>query len=122
MKLAIRSIPTVFLVLLLTIAGCDGSGSSGNEPPVIEEVLVDPSTPTPGRIVSLTAVATDSEDDDLSYAWDAEAGHFEGGTTENPGRWRAPTEPGDYEIKCTVNDGQSAVSETMTVQVREDSQ
>lgn len=56
----------------------------------------------------------------MSYAWNAEEGHFGGETTGNPTDWRAPDEAGDYQIKCTVNDGQSAVSKMVVVEVRQD--
>lgn len=61
MTLAFRSVPAVSLVLLLAIAWYDGSRSSGNEPPVIEEILADPATPTPSWRVDLSVVATDPE-------------------------------------------------------------
>lgn len=106
-------------------SGCDSSGSDeGNQPPVIEEILINPPTVEPLGDAELTAVATDPEGEELSYFWSSEGGEIETGlssysTTTNPARWNAPEETGEYEVKCTVSDSESTVSRTVTVEVRQ---
>lgn len=115
----------LLLALALLIAGCDSNSSEdGNEPPVIEEILVNPSTVEPSRGAELTAVATDPEGEELSYFWSSDGSKIETGlssysTTTNPAQWESPDETGDYEIKCTVGDSESTASKTVTVEVRQ---
>lgn len=120
-----RLISAILLVCSFVVAsGCDSGGpDEGNQPPVIEEILVNPSTVEPSNDAELTAVATDPEGEELSYFWSSEDGEIETGlsdysTTTNPARWEAPSETGEYEVKCTVSDSESTVSMTVTVEVR----
>lgn len=115
----------LLLCSIFVASGCDSSGTDdGNQPPVIEEILVNPSTVEPSGDAELTAVATDPEGEELSYFWSSEGGEIETGlsaysTTTNPARWNAPEETGEYEVKCTVSDSESTVSKTVTVEVRQ---
>jgi len=124
-----RHTPLFVFLLFFSVAfgtlGCDSNSSEdGNEPPVIEEILVNPSTVEPSRGAELTAVATDPEGEELSYFWSSDGGKIETGlssysTTANPAQWESPDETGDYEIKCTVSDSESTASKTVTVEVRQ---
>lgn len=106
------------LGLSLVATGCGIFGGSGNGPPSITEIEVQPSVPTPGIQATLTADVTDPDGDSLSYQWSGTAGSFQGeSATENPATWMTPSENGTYEITCTVDDGTESVSETITVDV-----
>jgi hypothetical protein len=61
----------------------------------------------PSSTTEVRCVATDADDDTLSYTWSADGGVIDGdGSTI---MWTAPEEEGDYTIEVTVSDGNGAV-------------
>ncbi len=58
----------------------------------------------PGETVTLTAGATDGDGDALTYRWFATVGEIVG----QPGptaQWKAPQQPGTYDVEVLVSDG-----------------
>lgn len=126
-------LPTISMTFVFARAffGCDGacdcSVNSQNRPPVIEKILADSPSITPGMMVFLTAVAVDEDGDKINYNWSSSGGTIlTGGAsdipnyspTTNPARWQAPDTSGDYTITCIVSDGKDTNSKSITVTVK----
>jgi hypothetical protein len=79
--------------------------SGDNHPPSITGITSDPSGSVPaGSVVQISVIATDPENDPLTYKYDVTGGTISGvGAVVS---WNAPTEPGTYTIIATVNDGE----------------
>ncbi len=78
----------------------------------------DPCRVAPGDTVQLTATASDSNGDPLTYAWSAAEGAFDGATDAATARWKAPAATGRVELRVRVSDGRGAsASATVTVEV-----
>jgi hypothetical protein len=87
----------------------DDDNDSGNHPPQIVTIQALPNPVVRGGIVTLTAVATDADGDDLTYLWQAAKGEFSDPTTEVT-MWTSPMDPtGTYQIALTVNDGNGGI-------------
>ena len=88
---------------------------SGNSAPVITALVAEPYTAEVGEVVTLGCSAADFDGDSLSYSWTGggQFSNLDGGTAE----WQADN-PGDYQITCTVADGEGhVVSAAITVMV-----
>lgn len=87
-----------------------------NQRPAITSVTAEPVKIIPGETSTVTCVATDPDDDTLSYAWSAT-----GGTVSGTGTiitWQAPNFDGEFVISVTVDDGKGGTVEgqcTITV-------
>ena len=76
--------------------------NGGNRPPVVTEVKVDkPSGKSPLQ-VTLTATASDPENDAITYTWDLGAGVTK--TTTEPTLTHSFTATGEFEIQVTAAD------------------
>ena len=74
-----------------------------NQRPAITSVTAEPVKIIPGETSTVTCVATDPDDDTLSYAWSAT-----GGTVSGKGNiitWQSPNFDGEFVISVTVDDG-----------------
>ena len=105
----------------LTINDDDGGGGGGtppkNQPPTVI-LSCAPCSVIPAGEVSLTATATDQDNDPLTYAWSAPRGSFAGSTGETTARWTAPEETGPVAIRVEASDdagGTAAVELTVDV-------
>ncbi len=89
--------------ITLGIACNEESTSPENEAPTITSLTATPDSVATGQSAVLTCLASDSEGDSLSYAWDPAGGTLSGsGATVT---WTAPSTTGDYNAKVTVADG-----------------
>ncbi len=87
-----------------------------NRPPTVT-VSCDPCVVSPGGSSLLTATASDTDGDPLSYAWSAPKGNFTGPADEPVARWTAPAELGTMAIRVEVTDGRGG-SASATVEVK----
>jgi hypothetical protein len=98
----------------------DGNGPDGGvlppgggEPPVFNGFLLEPAVGDVGVALSLLALATDPDGDELSFLWQTDVGVLsspeDDGTT-----WTVDT-AGEHEISVTVSDGTHDVTATRTV-------
>ena len=94
-----------------------------NQPPVISSLTPAQSQVYPLSIIEIQCVASDPDDDAISYAWSTTGGKFTGtGPTVS---WIAPEYYGTYEVTVTVQDdrGNSTIkSITLSVVANRDPQ
>jgi len=110
----------------ITVKVTDGRGGEAtaqltidvvvNHPPVIESLTAEPSPVRQGKTSTIECVASDLDEDELSYLWSADRGNIPGqGSTAT---WTAPNACGTYIITVTVADGRGGeVSEELEVEV-----
>ena len=83
-----------------------------NDPPQIIEVVKDKSYAVPGGTVQFTCIATDPDNDTLTYQWAAGTGVFSGsGRTV---QWTAPSTEGMPEVTVRVRDSGGLSAEAKT--------
>ena len=87
-----------------------------NRPPVIA-CSADRSTVTQGEPVTITASASDPDNDPLTYSWSANGGKIDG--SESSVKFRTgDLSPGSYTVSGHVDDGRSGTADcSVTVQV-----
>ncbi|GEM_PF-1251711 len=114
------------LLILLTYISCDKSvdPKEENRPPVIVSISSNPITSATDRLpggsaVQITVVATDPDDDQLSYTWHVSEGQFDGDIDKASVTWIAPMSETDknYEITVTVSDGIESVQAGIVIYV-----
>ena len=96
----------------------DDCPDPGNNAPVIDSISADPNEGDAPLEVDFTAEASDADDDPLTYSWDLDGDESEDSTEQNP--THTYTEAGVYEAELTVSDGQTQVSDSVTVTVNDD--
>jgi hypothetical protein len=130
--LAIGLLAVLLIGGMIVAPGCGGGGGGGGDgdnggngddpPPANNDPTINsidaPDSVFPGRVSAITANATDQDDDDLNYAWDASDGTIQGqGKTVN---WTAPVDSGNETITVTVTDGEGGeAQDTVTVTVQD---
>ena len=83
----------------------DDNDDPGNHAPVIVTIQALPSSVHLGGTVTLSVVATDADDDDLTYLWQVSKGQLSD-PTSNVTLWTAPDDfSGIFQITLTVSDG-----------------
>jgi PKD repeat protein/glucose/arabinose dehydrogenase/type 1 glutamine amidotransferase len=88
-----------------------------NAAPEITSATATPDSGEAPLPVQFAATATDADDDELTYSWD-----FDGDGTEDADDAQAAhtyTEPGVYQAKVTVSDGEATDSATVEVTVED---
>jgi hypothetical protein len=74
-----------------------------NQIPIISLVTANPSSVKTGEISTITCIASDLDNDPLTYVWTKTGGSFSGsGSTVI---WTAPSTAGTYTVTCNVSDG-----------------
>ena len=87
-----------------------------NIPPAVD-LHADRVSVLSGEVVNLTVTASDSENDPLSYTWDATGGTISGTGTQVS--WQSPGAPGNYTVSIEVSDGINLVSKSVIINVSE---
>ena len=107
--------------LLSLFAGCGDDSptdTDDNRNPVIDTLIVDPSTAVEGDTVDVSVIASDPDGDTLTYVYQPEGGFIVGDGEEV--RWVAPNGTGTYSLLASVTDGRTGVdSETADLVVTE---
>jgi hypothetical protein len=93
------------LVLSMTwfLVSCGVVEKLANRAPMIKKLVAGEYTIMVGDTTSVSVEATDPDEDELSYSWNATGGYF----ISNQGQavhWIAPKVEGIYEIEVTVRD------------------
>ncbi len=91
-----------FLAFTTMISGCKKSEDS-NQNPVVASVQVNPSSVTVNGMASITVMATDADDDELTYNYIVSGGSISGSGSSVS--WNAPANQGVFTVEVTVSDG-----------------
>jgi hypothetical protein len=83
-----------------------------NHPPEIKQFYADPPTIAMDTSTMVYALASDIDEEILTYKLTASAGTIEGGFP--PWKWTAPSTPGTYQLVLTVTDPSGASDEGRT--------
>jgi len=107
---------TVLVLVVVAMVATGACGKGGNEAPVITSLTASSASVGPGETSSITCVASDPDDDTLTYSWTATGGTISGvGSTVT---WIAPSAEGTFTISVTVDDGEGeTVTGTVAVPV-----
>jgi len=97
----LRKIIPLFTMGLILL-GCEEPPP--NNPPEISGLIIYPSQPKAGQLVTLTGVAEDEDGDDIRYKWVASGGTFLDSLGANPIQWQAPTISDTINIFLHVSD------------------
>ena len=103
----------------ITLSAMDADGNRGtdtltvnvNRPPSVT-ASCDPCALEIGATADLRAEGQDPDSDSIAYQWSADTGSFEGSTTDETARWRAPDHAGAVPITVTVTDGRGGTAST----------
>ncbi len=98
------------LIILVFAALLIGSCTPPNQPPVISSLTANEEEINPAGSCQIECIASDPDEDELSYTWSAEAGNIfgEGHTVT----WIAPDAVGAYTIVVEVTDGRDGEETT----------
>jgi len=104
-------------LILVTIAALLISGGCvANELPIISSlVLTTEGEINPGGTGQLECIASDPDEDELSYTWSADGGTISGSGANVS--WTAPEALGTYIINVEVSDGDDIVISLLTITV-----
>ncbi len=97
--------PSSVTVIIADADAGDRGATPPNRPPAVT-LSCAPCSVMPGGEVSLTATATDADNDPLTYSWSAGQGSFAGAAGEAAARWTAPEDTGPVTIRVEVSDGE----------------
>jgi len=102
----------MLLVAIFLIAGC----VPANQTPIITSLKAKYNTITTLSNCPIECVASDPDEDSLSYEWTASEGGISG---DGPNAtWKAPGKAGSYEIAVVVSDGHDGEARgTLTINV-----
>jgi len=104
------------LIILVVAALLIGSCVPANQPPVISSLTANEEQIAPAGSCQIECIASDPDEDELSYTWSAGGGNISGeGSIVT---WMAPDEPGAYTIVVKVTDGRDGEATTqLTIDV-----
>jgi len=106
------------VALVFFLGRCDSAEPErSNTAPSVRSVTASSNRVKAGETTTLWVVATDSDGDQLSYAWSSTSGSFPQGTSGTSVTWKAPDTPGPYQCKVIVSDGQEVVEGTVRINV-----
>jgi len=119
------------LFCFLMVVSC-GNKKSTTEPeanvaPVIKGLTASSAKASYNAKITITADASDGNNDALTFKWSCSGGAFDGVTTSDSGRaaettagtisWKAPAVKGTFEITVIVRDKTDSANSSITVQV-----
>jgi len=92
------------------------STPTGNQPPVIENLVAAQNQINPGGMVDVRSTVLDPNKDMVTYKWSCTGGNFR--ETGNTAVWVAPSQYGNYDITLAVDDGKGGNAQaTVTIAV-----
>ncbi len=109
-----KKLTLLYSISVLVLISCSPTEPK-NDPPIITEIITNPSEPKAGETVILNAIATDKDNDILTYNWSATGGSFSSSGIGNPIYWYGPNAESDFDITCIVSDGKDTDSKIITL-------
>ena len=112
---------SMIVFIIFSFLYCDSPNDSNtenkwpNHPPVIEDIITFPGTRGIPYSFDLECVATDQDEDSLTYEWKSLSGYFHS-MEGNMAHWAADT-LGSYEVSCKVSDGKEYDELSITINV-----
>ena len=111
-----NSVGTASASIVLTAPGTVSSSSSSsssssipvNHAPDVADINVS-GTLYADTVYAVSAAASDSDGDTLTYAWSSTGGLWTDPNI-NPAQWRTPAAAGNYTLTLTVNDGHGGIT------------
>jgi hypothetical protein len=108
------------IMIILSLLSPAVNACSANQPPVIERIIIGNDTIKISSSIKMTCIATDPENEDLTYTWSASGGKIE--IQSRTIMWDAPEEPGKYDISVTVLDkGGNKATKQVSVEAEKNS-
>ena len=100
------------VVVTILVGGC----ALFNQLPVISSLIASEEWVALAGVCQVECIASDPDDDSLSYIWSADGGNIS--EEESEVTWVAPNAYGNYTITVTVTDGRGGEdSKSITIQV-----
>jgi len=118
-----KKIIPAFIMVIISVFGCELISPPDivdeNNPPEIVEINFSPAYGGGGTVFTLTAQATDKDNDQLTFLWTCDDGEFIEGSTSSQTKWQAPLTLTDeeYLIQLDVSDGVESVNKTATINI-----
>jgi hypothetical protein len=108
----------IFAIILtcLIVYSCK-KDKAANQPPVINSLTISSTDVDFGDTCSISADATDPEDDELKYVWNCPNGAVIPGSSANAISWIAPSIAGNYPITIIISDEENMVEKSDTIKV-----
>jgi hypothetical protein len=103
---------SMIIFIIFSFIYCDSPNDTNteikwpNHPPVIEDIVTFPGTRGIPYSCDLICVATDQDEDSLTYEWKSLSGYFHS-MEGNMAYWAADT-LGSYTVSCKVSDGNAS--------------
>ena len=112
----------ILLVLAWTLQISCKNGSPTqpkNQSPLIVNLTANPESLDWGGTSQLIVIGTDPDGQDITTSWQTTGGSFLTNTNQDTVTWQAPDSSGSFECTVTLNDGEDAVSQGITLTVNE---
>jgi len=115
----IISVLMILSIITLPFSGCNGGSAipTINHSPTIISLTADSSSININQSNTITCLATDQNNDPLTYTWTKSGGTITG--IGSAITWTAPATVGTYTITCTVSDGESTDTQSIIIAVLE---
>lgn len=120
-KCPLLGMSLALLIILIGSWGCSNHSStpdiaaSTNTAPVISSVTASPNTVIRGGTSQITVIASDAEEDELSYTYIANGGTMSSGGCS--ATWSAPAKPGKYIVTVKISDGRQTTEAWVSLTV-----
>jgi hypothetical protein len=82
-----------------------------NYPPRIKSLSPEKTNAFIGETIAIFCTAVDKDNDPINYSWNSSGGTIIGSSAQI--NWTAPMTAGNYDISCTVNDGNGGLDSTV---------
>lgn len=124
MKSKILSIGILIITIIAMIVYSCKKEDESNSPPTIQSITSIPNTSSSNRLpagdqVTISVTATDPDQDNLSYSWEADGGSFIGETDKSSVTWESPIISSDetFKVSVIVSDGEATSTKDISIYV-----
>ncbi len=92
---------------------------ASNSEPVVTDIRSYPTTDAAGAEFAVKVIATDADNDQLTYKWSCTDGEFTDGMDRSLARWLSPLSPQDqaYILAVEISDGINKIDTTLQINV-----